>query len=615
MHLTRKNERDIGSARQPERETLPLVSSDRSWRSWAIPLLLIALTIAAMSPLLLADFTNWDDQQSVIAALDPPSWGHLLRLCDPRPPVYMDIYIPATYAVWSALAWVSWVPTFDPQTRTHLNAYAFHGANIAVHLVSVLLVYAILKRLVKRPWAAAAGAAVYAIHPVQVEPVGWISGMKDVLCGCMGLLALWQYLRFAEPAPEEVADIVGSASADAAALTERTTSASSKTKHERPTNPPGGLTPSRPLKRTLRDLSDRSWVADAFHPLGPYLFATLAFVIAMLAKPSGVTLPLVVGCVDLFVLRRPIRRVVVAIAPWLVLAIPIVLIGHFAQPADALPYIVPWPLRPLIVADSLAFYVYKLLFPAWLGIVYGRTPAVVLFHHWEYYTWIVPAAIFVALLIARRRFPWLLGAAGMLVAATLPVLGFLPFDFQGHSTVADHYLYLAMLGPALAVAFALCTAPRSRLLAAFVIVAILLLAAQSWRQTHVWANSFTLYDHEIRGEPHLAGPYNNLAYAYEDQFRYPEAVETLEQGIQRAPDEAVLQVHLGQLLTTLGEFDKAERLLREVMPHVPKALMQQATDALAEVQRARQRAKAAAATQKAATTPSPHLTPADQRIK
>src|SRR6185437_3089833 len=79
----------------------------------------------------------------------------------------------------------------------HLNPWLFHGVNVLVHVFSVLLVFQILKLFVRRPWVATAGAALYAVHPVQVEPVAWVSGLKDVLCGCMGLLALWQFILYA----------------------------------------------------------------------------------------------------------------------------------------------------------------------------------------------------------------------------------------------------------------------------------------------------------------------------------------------------------------------------------------------------------------------------------
>src|SRR5207249_4089287 len=86
-----------------------------------------------------------------------------------------------------------------------LNPWVFHTANVFVHLLAVLVAFAILRRLLRRvaaeaaaEWGAFFGAAVFATHPVQVEPVAWVSGLKDVLCGLLVLVSLWQYLLWAE---------------------------------------------------------------------------------------------------------------------------------------------------------------------------------------------------------------------------------------------------------------------------------------------------------------------------------------------------------------------------------------------------------------------------------
>jgi protein O-mannosyl-transferase len=152
---------------------------------WKIPAALVLLTLLAMSPLLTGEFTTWDDFRAIEhnVWLNPPSFSHLAELWNPKH-AFMDIWIPLTYTLWSAIAAVSYIPSADPQTGSHLNSWIFHGASLLVHMASVLAVYAILQRAAANKWAAAAGAALFAIHPVQVEPVGWLAGMKDVLSGC-----------------------------------------------------------------------------------------------------------------------------------------------------------------------------------------------------------------------------------------------------------------------------------------------------------------------------------------------------------------------------------------------------------------------------------------------
>ena len=534
-----------------------------------IPALLIVLTICTMAPLLTADFTNWDDHNTIVDNkwLNPPSLSHLVHAWDPRAPVYMDIYIPLTYTVWSAVAAVSYVPVADPETNSHLNPWLFHGVNVLVHVCSVLLVFQILKLLVRRPWVAAAGAALYAVHPVQVEPVAWVSGLKDVLCGCMGLLAIRQFIVYAQKDQTDQSRLNGNV-----------------------------------LSGSMR-LS------------GHYLAATLAFLLAMLAKPSGVVVPMLAIVIDQILIRRPLGRTAISVAPWLVLAIPFVLIGRFAQPGRYLTYVTPLVYRPLIALDSLTFYLYKLFFPLHLTISYGRKPQVVIEHHWYAYTWIAPIAVLAALWIWRKRAPWLIAAVGVFWLAVLPVLGLAQFDFQGISTVADHYLYLAMLGPAIAVAFLLQHA-RQKWVGGLVVIVLLVLATRSFLQTRTWANSIALYSHALAVNPNECGVYNNLGLTYEDQHNYGAAMATFTEGLTHSPHCVQIEANLAMLLGNDGKLDEAEELFKDASKYVPRYSDQHkwVQDGLAQIAKARAQGKSSIPLGKTARSDT-HLTPTSQPIQ
>ena len=81
-------------------------------------------------------------------------------------------------------------PSLDPRI--------FHGLNLGIHAVAGILVFLIVRRWVGGVWPAAAGAAVFAVHPIQVEAVAWASGLRDVLAGAMSLAAIWIYLTAAD---------------------------------------------------------------------------------------------------------------------------------------------------------------------------------------------------------------------------------------------------------------------------------------------------------------------------------------------------------------------------------------------------------------------------------
>ena len=141
---------------------------------------------------------------------------------------------------------------------------------------------------------------------------------------------------------------------------------------------------------------------------------------------------------------------------WLVLAVLWGLFASQVQPPVPGAFIPPLWARFLIAGDTVSFYLYKLGVPVWLGPDYGRTPEVMLAQPWLLcLTGLVPWGLAVWLWYKRTRVPWLVAAAGVFVAGLLPNLGLVPFAFQAFSTVADRYMYIALLGPAFALAWGL----------------------------------------------------------------------------------------------------------------------------------------------------------------
>jgi tetratricopeptide (TPR) repeat protein len=411
------------------------------------PLLLTLAVLATFAPVCCHEFVRWDDRHNLVdnPRMNPPSpTGAAYFWANP----FYDLYIPVTYTTWSAIAGVARTTTPDALGAT-LNPYIFHAANLLLHLLSALAVYAILRTLVSSDWPACIGAMLFALHPVQVEPVAWISGMKDVLSGLLGLVAIWQYLLFAIPSSD----------------------------------------------------------AERRGAITHFALATIAFTLAMLAKPSAVVVPLIAAILDWKLLRRSLKMIITPCAIWLLLAIPVILIAKLAQPALSLDFVPPLWARPIVALDAMAFYLKKLAVPTALGIDYGRSPQWLWQSGEMRFTWTIPAAALLATLLARRRAPYLFAGLAIFAAALLPVLGLIPFDFQAYSTVADHYLYIAMLGPAIAATFLLARARRPVIFAAAAVLATF--AVRSFLQTWHWQDSQSLFSHAIEVNPDsLAGNVN-----------------------------------------------------------------------------------------------------------
>src|SRR6266542_1742542 len=125
------------------------------------------------------DFVEWDDPQTIAANPDfnPPTWESVSSYWWGSKAPYLDLYIPMTYTAWAGVATIASLPLPD-ERGIALDPYPFHAANVLTHVFSVLLVFAILRLLVPAEWAAFLGAAIYALHPLQVEPIAWVSGFK-----------------------------------------------------------------------------------------------------------------------------------------------------------------------------------------------------------------------------------------------------------------------------------------------------------------------------------------------------------------------------------------------------------------------------------------------------
>ncbi len=472
--------------------------------SRALPaLLLVAAVVIVFAPVAGYEFLSWDDNLNIAKAdlLDRPA-GEALRLFWSAP--YFSFYIPVTRTVWLGLARLTAVGSV-------ISPQPFHVMNLVVHCLNVLLVFGLLHRLTRRNEAAFTGALLFALHPLQVEPVAWVTGLKDVLGAFFGLAALWLYL------------------------------------------PAGGhLAP--PRVEALR-----------------YAAATVLLALGLLSKPGVVAIPLVAAVFDLLVVNRPVKVSAIGLIPWLLLTLPVMVITASGEGEIHVTQVALWA-RPLIAADALAFYLGKLVAPVGLATDYGRRPALVLTQPWVYYTWLAPVAVAVAAYLLRRRLVWLPAAGLVLFAALLPVLGLVPFAYQEYSTVADRYMYPAMLGPALAAAYAV-HGLKSRWLLPGIACAGVLLGGLGAVQVTYWQTSTTTCRRILEVNPKSWVAYTNLATALSAAGHNDLALPLFVKAVQLRPDWDGGRVNLGVALRELGKTEKAVEEFREAVRLTPDNAM------------------------------------------
>jgi hypothetical protein len=457
---------------------------------------IVVVTLLAFCRLFAADFSCWDDIINIQKnpLLNPPSlqslqfyWSHSSY----------GLYVPVTYTVWLAIAAVSRVQTPDVYGAT-LNPWIFHLANIVVHVCTAVMVYQLLRRLFDAPIAAMFGALLWAIHPVQVETVGWISGMKDLLAGCFGVAALWRYVVHVQSRPPDA-------------------------------NP---------------------WVPD--------WIATIALLLAVLSKPSAMMVPAMAFVIDAMLIGRGLRRAFQSTAVWFVLELPLAIVARVAQDVSDLAPVPLWA-RPFIAGDAIALYLAKLVVPFNLAVDYGRRPWQLMHSPMLWLTSIATLLLAVLLLIARKRAPWLAASGLVFLLPLLPVSGLAMFQFQYMSTTADHYLYLAMLGPAIAIACLIKHVP-SRVTYSFATVIVLLLSIRTVHQSGFWLNDEALFRHTLDVNPNSFMAHNNLGNFYLLHGAIPTALDEYRKSIELNEDYVYPYQNLAGQLEAMGEISEANRV-------------------------------------------------------
>jgi hypothetical protein len=489
------------------------VTDRRTWTSRSYILILLGVTFCVFAQACLYDFIrDWDDGQNIAFNADlNPATPHAIAEFWRRPK--LNLYIPLTYTLWAAITPIARTATPDDQGIT-LNPYVFHTLNIAVHLCAVWVLFSLLKRFTRSETAAFFAAALFAIHPLQVEPVAWVMGLKDVLSGFLSLVCVRLYVaatdRWAEP-----------------------------------------------------DDRWRGWALASA--------ALVTAALAALAKPASISLPIIVACVDRLLLNGSWRRFALICVIGALAAAPVALVTSKAQGhLQSMWFVPPLTDRPLIALDALSFYARKLIVPGAMLIDYARSPWWVLHHPDRYWTWTIPVLVGALAVVCRRRIPEVTAGALIFLFALLPVLGLTPFYFQDTSTVSDRYAYVALAGPAIALAGVLSRwGLPTRLIRATGVV-LLLLAFWSLLQVTHWRDERSLFSHESEyvpastavslGRSAIASRQHDGRQVNECMFRYADAL----------PDVSEKYRFIARLHAQLGEWDPALAAARKALDLAPK---------------------------------------------
>jgi protein O-mannosyl-transferase len=388
---------------------------------------------------------------------------------------------------------------------------AYHLTNLALHASSACLVVMIMKRLsLPGDWLA---GFVFALHPVHVESVAWISEQKSTLSGVFYLASLLAYLHFDQDRRKS-SYLLASGLFVLALLTKTVTA----------------TLPAVLLVIFWWQRGRLEWKRD-IQPLLPW-FAL------------GITAGLFTSWVE--------RTLVGARGP-----------DYLLTPVQ----------RLLIAARVICFYAGKLLWPTNLAFFYPHwkiDPAV-------WWQWLFPAAVLAlgtGFAFAARRYRGPLAALLIFSGTLFPVLGFLNVYPFRYSYVADHFQYLASLAIIVPLTSVLVPAierisSRRAVTTTCCFMLILVLGVLTWHQSHMYRDIETLYRDSLAHNPDSWVPHYNLGVLFADTpGRLPDAIAEYQAALRINPDDAKLHLNLafafsrtlGRLPDAIAEYQVALRI-------------------------------------------------------
>ena len=448
---------------------------------WIWGVFLLAATIVAYQQVWHAGYI-WDDDKYVTT-------NPLLTAADGLKRIWFSLDSPSQYF---PLVYTSF--RFE-HALWGLNPAGYHWVNILLHGANALLVWRLLRALrVPGAWLA---AALFALHPVQVESVAWITERKNILMGFFFLLSLLSWVRFVETEAKDGWKFYGA--------------------------------------------------------------ALLLYVLALFSKTTACTIPAALLLI-LWLRRKPINLArLTQIAPFVVLGVAMGLVSIWwernHQGTQGAIFSIG-PIERILVASHAAwFYLGKLAWPAHLSFSYPRWP--IFAADALSYFWLLLTAVVALLVWFGRRFTGRSVEVALLffIATLAPVLGFIMLYTFRYSWVADHYQYLACIGP-LALVAAGITIAFGRLGKAKVPMIVLVSAAllpalglRTWKQGAIYADQETLWRATIAANPKSWMAYNNLATEVLRAGRTDEALLDYRKAIELDPEYAEAHYNLGNALS------------------------------------------------------------------
>lgn len=511
------------------------------------PALLLLALLVAYRPALDGEFL-WDDDDNIVNSWPLREPGGLARIW--LEPGATQQYFPALHTLW----WLEW-RAFGDDPR------GYHVVNLLLHFAAACLLARVVRLLgLPGPWFT---AALFALHPLCVESVAWITEGKNTLSLCFLLAALAAYLR-SEGFP----------------LCE---AAASRMKSRG-----GGDDDVHVLESfTARTIPSPAPAANVTRPMAWYFTSLGLFTLAVLSKTNAVALPGIILVLLAWRRGRLTMRDFLRVLPMITIgaAVAVVVVGveRRLMGGSRAEFDWPWIERIIVAGRACWFYLGKILWPHPLTFIYPRWQIDP--HDATARLWLLAAvALPLVLWSLRKRLGFAPLAAVLIFGGTLlPVLGLMPIYGQIFSYVADHWTYLSLVPIVVLVGSGLAylasghasrAVERSRLAPLGAVAMLAALAFLTWRQTPIYHNELTLWTDTLANNPGCWLAHNNLALKLIAEDQPAEAARHLAAALELRPRFKEAYVNRGLIAVEQGRRAEAAADFRralEIDPHMADA--------------------------------------------
>jgi tetratricopeptide (TPR) repeat protein len=470
----------------------------------AAALFLVAASVAIYAPLRRADFVNYDDYHYVVEnsrIATGLSAGNVAW----------------AFTAFSAGNWhpVTWISHQADCQLYGLVAGGHHVTNLVLHAINAVLVLCVLYAMTGALWRSAFVAALFAVHPLNVESVAWVSERKNVLSTLFWLLTMWAYVGYAR-------------------------------------KPSLGRYASVALFLALGLMSKP-------------MVVTLPCVLLLLDYwPLGRWRP---GAPDAWRQALALVREKLPLFALVVLACVLTVLAQ--KGAGAMTTLVQVPLASRVTNAVVAYVMYlvKMIWPVGLAAFYPHPG-------FGLAAWKVLGCfgLLLAATLALRRpeLPAYLALGWLWYLGTLvPVIGIVQV---GSQAMADRYAYVPLLGPFIAVVWGLADSTRQgRALAGAGVAIVVALTVVAARQATHWHSSIDLFEHARSVTRGNYVAYTNLGLAYNKLKKWDQAIHDFDMALKIMPDSAEAWGHRGLALAKQGKIDDAIVSLERALAIYPKS--------------------------------------------